>query len=178
LSLARAYQHQEKWAAAREQLAQALKWKPNLDRRLLADLQAADLIERGRALYGNKKYEEALQVADAALKLFPDHPEGQCLRISALVGLERYPEARHACDAYLAQDRSAAEVYEIRGLARASQQDFRGAIEDYTRALILRPGTASLHTDRGWAYVYSGAPKLALADFEEAIQADFEEAIQ
>ena len=49
-------------------------------------------------------------------------------------------------------------------------KDFAGAIDDYTQALALEPGRAPLYTHRGWAYLVSDAPRLALHDFEEAVR--------
>ncbi len=172
LSLAGAYQQQKLWAAAREQLAQAQKRKPDLDPRDWAPLQAEDDVECGREFYRSKKYVDALRACESALKLLPEHSGAHQLRVSALLELKRYAEVQDACDMGLAKGMPVAELYEVRGDARAGQKDFAGAIDDYTRALALRPGTAFLHIRRGWAYVYSGASQLALADFEKAIQLD------
>src|SRR5205823_3376692 len=62
-------------------------------------------------------------------------------------------------------------VYRGRGLARAELGKYPGAIEDYTRALELRP-TSEVQTYRGWAHLVCDAPKLALRDFDLAIELD------
>src|SRR5206468_220256 len=62
-------------------------------------------------------------------------------------------------------------VYRGRGLARAELGQYPGAIDDYTKALELEPTSAVL-AYRGWAHVVCDAPKLALRDFELAIELD------
>src|SRR5262249_44815067 len=97
--------------------------------------------------------------------------------ISALMELKRYDEVLGACDAYLARGRPVAEVFEIRGLARRARRDNTAAIADFHRAIELAhaadPATRSrLFRQRGWAHYFADAPRLALADFEEALLPD------
>ena len=54
----------------------------------------------------------------------------------------------------------------------APETIFPGAIEDLTNAMALRPDRVALLSRRGWLYIVSDAPKLALHDFEAAIQLD------
>src|SRR5271166_4395804 len=61
------------------------------------------------------------------------------------------------------------------GLARLAGDDHAGAIDDFTRALGLRPEPAPavktrLLNRRGWAHHFTDAPRLALADFESSLQ--------
>ena len=62
-------------------------------------------------------------------------------------------------------------VYRGRGLARAELGQYPGAIEDFTKALELHP-TSAVQAYRGWTYLVVDAPKLALRDFELAIELD------
>jgi tetratricopeptide (TPR) repeat protein len=136
-----------------------------------------NLVERGRLLYGCKRYQEAVAACDAAL-LLPGAPaEAHRWRAEALLQLQppRYKEALQAYDAYLkapgaaARRQGLAEVHQARGLVRARLGDYPRAIDDYNQALVLRPDSAT-HAYRGWAYLESKDPRLALADFQEAIR--------
>src|SRR5271166_4034496 len=61
------------------------------------------------------------------------------------------------------------------GLARLAGDDHAGAIDDFSRALSLRPEPAMavktrLLNRRGWAHHFIDAPRLALADFDASLQ--------
>ena len=71
-----------------------------------------------------------------------------------------------------AAGRSSADLLGLRGLAKAKRNDFAGAIDDYTLALAIHPRLPQVRGRRGWAYLVSGAPQLALRDFEEVIRTD------
>jgi tetratricopeptide (TPR) repeat protein len=62
----------------------------------------------------------------------------------------------------------AANGYWACGRVRFVLKNYAGAIEDYTRALALVPDSVT-YLERGWSYLLSEAPKLALHDFEEAL---------
>jgi tetratricopeptide (TPR) repeat protein len=61
---------------------------------------------------------------------------------------------------------------EARGLARMERKDLPGAIDDFTVALSLAPGSGALHRHRGWAYLLTDSFRLALADFDAALRID------
>ena len=94
------------------------------------------------------------------------------------MALKRYDEVLSSCDAFLAGKQPTVEVLEIRGLARLARQDYSGAIDD------LRPGPrvcgprrdpetrTRLLNQRGWAYHFADAPRLALDDFEASLKLD------
>jgi tetratricopeptide (TPR) repeat protein len=87
-----------------------------------------------------------------------------------LLELRRYDEAVRAYNRYFADGGpAAAEVYRGRGQAHMKLRNYLGAVDDYTRALDMRPD-ADLHAHRGWAYFFSDAWKPALRDFQEALR--------
>jgi serine/threonine protein kinase len=157
-------------AAAIRDLDEAIRREPN------AGPEAADdHVSRARLLFGGRRHEEALEACGIAIRRVPDHAEAHRLRISALMALKRYEEVLRSCDAYLATKEATVEVLEMRGLARLAQEDFPGAIADFTRAIELRPGPsaeveARLLNRRGWAWHFIDAPRPALADFEASLQ--------
>ena len=76
-----------------------------------------------------------------------------------------------AFDRYLETGKPLESVYRGRGLARTELGQYPGAIEDFTKALELHP-TSEVQAYRGWTYLVADAPKLALRDFELAIELD------
>jgi tetratricopeptide (TPR) repeat protein/tRNA A-37 threonylcarbamoyl transferase component Bud32 len=133
---------------------------------------AGDQAQRARLLHRSGRFDEAVAACEAALKADPDHAEALRLRAEALLELGRFGEVIRACDGPLTGGRPSAELHLARGLARAGRGDLAGAIDDYTRALALKPGRPAPHAHRGWAYALSDAPALALHDFDEAIRLD------
>ena len=133
--------------------------------------QIDDHVERGRLLLSSGKFDKALNSFDAALSLQRDHSLGQRLRAETLFRLGRFGEVIKAFDRYLETGKPRESVYQGRGLARAELGQYPGAIEDFTKALELHP-TSAVQAYRGWTHLVVDAPKLALRDFELAIELD------
>jgi tetratricopeptide (TPR) repeat protein len=130
-----------------------------------------DLVERGRLLLRGGKHAAALASFDAALELRNDHSLAQRLRAEALFRLGRFKDVVEAFDRYLESGKPLESVYRGRGLARAELGQYPGAIDDFTKALELHP-TSAVQAYRGWTHVVVDAKKLALRDFEMAIELD------
>ena len=135
---------------------------------------ANDQVSRGRLLFANRRNQDVLAACDAALKIVPDHPEAHALRIAALLDLKRYDEVLRSCEAYLARGKPTVGVLEVRGLAHVARKDYVAAIGDFTQAIEIRPDPepnvrTRLYNQRGWAYHFADAPRLALADFEKSL---------
>jgi tetratricopeptide (TPR) repeat protein len=200
VNLANAYRYQSKLDLALEQLNRAiqidatqahlyrLRARLLLERKepalALADFNRAieressenpfyveDLVERGRLLLREQKSGEALASFDAALQVSSKHLAALRLKGEALMHLGRHQEAIDAYDRYLETGKPLESVYRGRGLALAELGKYPGAIESFTRALDLEP-TSAVQTFRGWAHLVCEAPKLALRDFELAIDLD------
>ena len=63
-----------------------------------------------------------------------------------------------------------ARLFARRGVARALNQDFQGALKDYHEALRLKPAEAVYYGDRGCFYMAIGDFDRAIADFAEEIK--------
>jgi serine/threonine protein kinase/Tfp pilus assembly protein PilF len=133
---------------------------------------ARDHTNRGRLLALDRRDADALAAWDAAIKLVPDYPDAHQLRLQLLLDRKRYDEVIRSCDALVARSKATPAIYELRGLARAALKDFLGAIEDVTYAMAERPDKAALLCRRGSLYAVSQAHRLALHDFQAAIQLD------
>jgi tetratricopeptide (TPR) repeat protein len=55
-------------------------------------------------------------------------------------------------------------------MARTKLLRYPEAVEDYARALELDPADAATHATRGWVYLATQSPLLALPDFEAALR--------
>ena len=130
-----------------------------------------DHVENGRLLLGEGKYAKALATFDAALELQRDHGLAQRLRAETLFRMGRFEEVIAAFDQYLETGKPLETVYRGRGLARAELGQYPGAIEDFTKALELH-ATSAVQAYRGWTHLVVEAPKLALRDFELAVELD------
>ena len=134
---------------------------------------ADDHARRGRLLLRLARPREALAAADAALAIAPDLADAHLVRIAILLDQDRHDQVIAACNAALAKGPPSAVLHLYRGLGRTGRHDFPGAIDDYTRALVLHPDNrAEIHLYRGWAYLLANAVELALNDFEEVIRLD------
>jgi tetratricopeptide (TPR) repeat protein len=197
-NLAQAYSRQKKWQAAEEAFARLTRLAPQTaaDHRTRARLYAdrgdpaaalgdyekaigreppglgEDHAERGRLLHRLGRYAEAVQAYDRALGLAPQYVAAHRCRAEALVELRRDEEAIVAFGRYRAAGKPDADVYWACGQAHARLGDHAAAVADCTQALALRPGSAPIRADRGWAYIHCQAWVLALPDFEEAIRID------
>jgi serine/threonine protein kinase/predicted Zn-dependent protease len=154
-------------AAALGDLDQAIRFGSAGSRELAQDRAA-----RAHLFLLSKRYEEALLDCDAALQINPNESEANHWRVVALLELKRYNEVIDSCDHFLRDGKSSVELLELRAVAKSKRNDFPGAIEDYTLALAQHPQASTLHARRGWAYLVSGAPRLALGDFHEALRLD------
>jgi tetratricopeptide (TPR) repeat protein len=147
---------------------------------------AEDHVQRGWLLYRGRRYAEAVEACDAALGIQPGHATAHRWRAAALLELaeaepaarrhELYGEVERSCERYLKSGKPDAGVYRTRARARAAQDNYAGARDDYTSALSLAPDAAT-YIARGWVYLLRiDAPKLALSDFEAALHLDPEHA--
>jgi tetratricopeptide (TPR) repeat protein len=200
VNLARAFRQQGRLEQAQEQLQRALELEPGsahlyrLRARLYLERHQPDLalkdfdqalehetagspyrlddhIERGRLLLDSGQCARALSSFDAVLAHKKDHALAQRLRAEALFRLGRFQEVIEACDRYLQSGKPLESIYRGRGLARTELGQYPGAIDDFTKALELHP-TSAVQAFRGWTYLVVDAPKLALRDFELAIELD------
>jgi tetratricopeptide (TPR) repeat protein len=164
--------------AARLDLEEASELGPDQNTRL--DL-VKDHIERGQLLHEAKKYAEALQAFEEALRLLPDEDTWKKsrpgladvyrYRAETLLQLKRFKEAIGAVDHYLKIGPPLPEVYTMRALAQANLRNYAAAVDDYTLALGLKVDAAT-QTLRGMAFMGCDAWKLALRDFETAVNLD------
>jgi tetratricopeptide (TPR) repeat protein len=62
------------------------------------------------------------------------------------------------------------EAYFFRGLVYYYKNDYGRAVDDYDRAIQLKPDSVQAYVNRGVAHRYNGDPDHAIVDFDRAIQ--------
>ena len=100
----------------------------------------------------------------------PESGLAQRLRAEASFRLGRFDEVVRSLDRYLEKGKPLESVYRGRGLARAELGHIPARSKISPRRSNLHP-TSAVQAFRGWTYLVSDAPKLALRDFELAIDA-------
>ena len=61
-----------------------------------------------------------------------------------------------------------ADAYVHRGIAYVQEREYDKAIEDYTKAIRLKPDYAGAYANRGYAYSRKGDRRRAKADRDKA----------
>jgi tetratricopeptide (TPR) repeat protein len=162
------------------ELGRLYEAEEDFDQALRVAPSAKTHAERGRLLYGQERYREAVGAFTAAMTARDFFPIAYLGRARARVELREFKEAVADLDEYLRNHPPdtapdvLADAYVLRGLtraeiaSRAKVPDYSGAIDDYDRALRLRPNSPT-HAYRGWAHLVSGELLLARADFTKAI---------
>jgi serine/threonine protein kinase/tetratricopeptide (TPR) repeat protein len=133
---------------------------------------AGDQTNRAELLHRQGRESEALSACAAALEVDPRFLDAHLLRIDVLRKLKRHSDVIRSCDVLLTQGKPSTELYELRALAKQELKDYEGAIEDNTLALAMRPRSAALLERRGGLFLITDAPRMALRDFEKAIDLD------
>ena len=114
--------------------------------------------------------QDALDACETILESHPRAPEVLGIQAQALLTLNRDQDALRSFDRYLdVGGPPTSDVYRGRGQARMKLGEFAAAVDDYTRALLIKPDW-DIQTHRGWAYFFAEAPGLALRDFDAAVQ--------
>ena len=153
--------------AALRDLADAIRYESPGNHLIAADWRktAALLREAGR-------HRDALAACDSALEIAARYPAGHELRIKLLLDLKRFDELIKSCNAVLEWSPAAAGIYELRGNAKNSIEDFSGSIGDFTRSIELadKSDRPRLLCSRGWTYEAIAAHPPAIQDFDEAIR--------
>jgi tetratricopeptide (TPR) repeat protein len=164
------------WELGRDCEAEA-----DFDQALRVAPSAETHAERGRLLYGQERYQEAVGAYTAALQARPDFAIAYLGRARSQVEQREFKDAAADLDSYLLYtppDTAAdvlADVHVLRGLtrveiaSRTKVPDYSGALDDYDHALRLRPESPTTYAYRGWAHLVSGHLPQALDDFTRAI---------
>jgi tetratricopeptide (TPR) repeat protein len=106
------------------------------------------LYNRGVALEGLRRFDEALASYDRALAVRQDFAEALCSRGSALCQLKMFDEALASFERALSLKPDHAEALYNRGIALEHFERFDEALASYDLALTLLPNLAEAHSNR------------------------------
>jgi tetratricopeptide (TPR) repeat protein/tRNA A-37 threonylcarbamoyl transferase component Bud32 len=167
--------------AALDDLGQAIRLVP--DGHAMLEL-ARYHFDRGAILFLDNQFPAALRaLADSLAVDWPPPSGGRAveadrlraathlLRAETLLKMKDYKAALAAFDDYLKKGTPTAHVWRMRASAHLQGKDYKGVLEDCCKALGLEKD-AKTYCLRGCAYLHFDLPKLAVRDFEEAIQLD------
>jgi len=132
--------------------------------------KAGDLVQKAQILYRQGRHAQALAAAREALSAQPAHARAHLLSAQASLLLGSYADALASLNQFERFGQPSAAFHVARGRVRGKLGNHRGAVDDFTQALALKPDTAT-YIHRGWAYLLAlRSPRPALADFEEALR--------
>jgi Flp pilus assembly protein TadD len=99
-----------------------------------------------------KRMEDAIRLADTALKLSPGNAEAHYYRAAACHGVNRTECALASSAAIIAQrgDGRYPRVHLITGDVLAARGDFDGAAAEYRRVVELEPGSRAAAAAADW----------------------------
>lgn len=149
--------------------------KPGAGPSLIDSIRATELVNQAATLRSEKRYKEAIALAEKATRLDPNH----ILAWNMLgASYEDDGQLAAAAVAYLRSTEVGGDHYDASysnyNLGRLASDAGRGeaAVEHLTRALSIRPNYPLAHRWLGWEYERRGELQLALAQYEEAIADD------
>jgi lipoprotein NlpI len=118
--------------------------------------KAGKLVEDAVTAYKAGKYRDAIELADQAAKLDPQHPAAPLVAGQAHLALRQNAEAEQALTRAIELDPKNAAALDRRGDARLKLGKFAEAVADFDEFLKRRPKVAPDHWRRGIALYYAG----------------------
>lgn len=147
-----------------------------LDRLLATKLARGDkvraLMARASIHDDLEDHDKALADCATALKLDPKSPDVLYLRSTIHQSTEDWQASKRDLDAAI-EIEPEPHLYESRGEARYNLGDYRGAREDFAKAIAGNPEIEPrFHVYRGMAALLLDEPREAIADFTAALDDD------
>jgi tetratricopeptide (TPR) repeat protein len=124
---------------------------------------------RAVALKKLKRFSEAVESCDQAIKLNPDYAIAYANRGDALQSLKRHTEALHSFEKALALSPGYALAYNYRGNALHDLKRLEEALDSYDRAIALNPEYAEAYSNRGNVLQDLKRLNEAVASYDNAI---------
>jgi tetratricopeptide (TPR) repeat protein len=125
--------------------------------------RAVDLVREGRV---SLALEWAVAFSETGTDTVPAQYTLACIHEET----DNTQAERAALDATLRIDPEFPQARQMRGTLRRGQEDYAGAIEDFTAVLVSLPEDLSSLEGRGLTYLLQGDPEKALADFQRVLK--------
>lgn len=135
-----------------------------------AEDRSTALSNRGIALAGMLKTQEALKDFDSAIALDDKNAEAFNIRGQALADAGKVDQALSDFDRAIALDNGYAAAFYNRGNAYTAKGDFAAAIASFDRAVALNPIDIAALTNRALAYEMVDEYDRAIADYESLMK--------
>ncbi len=142
-------------------------------------IQIKILINKGKIRYNQRKYQQALENYEHALKLNSQQAEAWSGKGLALLGLRKYSEAEASFREVEAIKPNDPKIWQEIGFAvenlkgpKAAKKYFEEALETYGAFLRKKPNDVISWTDRGGVLLKLNRPQEALNSFQEALNID------
>lgn len=138
---------------------------------------ATDWNDKGEALVGQGKYEEAIQAFDEAIRLDPDYAAAWNNKGYSFFMVGRFEDAIYCSDEAIRLDPGDAVAYYYKGMSLAVFGRFDEALDCYDMAIDLNPSNADAWLNKGLALGDLGRHEEAIQAFDKAIELDPEDGI-
>ena len=126
----------------------------------------------GRFLYGQGRYEAALEPTRVAVEQDPDDSDAHINLGSILIFLERFEEAETHLRRAIALDPHSVEALHKLASLRIDQQRYDEALELFQRLIDIDPSDAVAHGNMGVILFYLDRSDEALQSFDRALSLD------
>src|SRR5581483_6867512 len=130
------------------------------------------LCNRGLALRGLGRLQEALDGFDRAIMLAPAYPDAHNGRGVVLVDLKRFEEALASFDKAIALAPRHAEAHYNRANTLGELRRFEEALAGFDQVIALQPDNAAAHNNRGSMLTALGRLQDALQSYQQALTHD------
>jgi tetratricopeptide (TPR) repeat protein len=129
---------------------------------------AEAMADLGACYNRQQRWDEAVQQFEAGLRIAA-LPDLYAHMATALIGLQRYPEAITAGESALALDKTAFEAHNAIGLAYYYMNTLGEAIRHFQLAINLQPDSYQAYTNLGNAYFMAQSWHRARASYRRAL---------
>jgi len=121
-------------------------------------------------LTAQKRLNEGLKVVLEAIRLFPNDPEVYIKAGNLRYFLRDTARAQENYELALKNDKVNAAAFNGIGLCLFSRKEYDPSIENFSRAVVLRPDTDRFYRNRASAYVNKGDFANAVKDYKMALE--------
>jgi tetratricopeptide (TPR) repeat protein len=158
-------------AIARKAKGDAAGARKALDEMLAIDPDNSfALATYGDLMFAAKKWDDAEKYYDRCLAVDPNNVQGLLGKARILIRKDKEVDAIAYLDLAAKLDPKDPTVFSERGVAKRHLGDWKGAIEDFGRAIELAPGSAWYRFERARVYLQARDLVAALADLDEAVR--------
>lgn len=132
--------------------------------------ETAILVFRGKESASRKKWEEAIDLYNKAIKENPNYGYAFISKGIAYMSQGELDKAISNFSESIDVSPEFTEAYQNRGVLLEYKGQFNKAIADFDKAIAADPNSYVLYFNRGMAYVYKSQCDKALPDLEKAIE--------